>query len=61
MWRVLIKEFGTNEIVDTVEAGASEHSALSVERGININLHEDYYTEIDEDYYTEIEQYEPKK
>lgn len=48
MAKVHIKEFGTNEIVDTIDC-ESPNKAEKVELGLNLNLnHDKYYTEIEE-------------
>lgn len=48
MAKVLIKKFGTNEVVDEIKC-ENKNRAEKVERGVNINLnHDEYYTEIEE-------------
>lgn len=47
MPNVLVKEYGTNAIVDRIPC-ETERSAERVEDGLNINLnHDKYYTEIE--------------
>lgn len=51
MFKVLIKSYKNNGIIDELEACKSERIAEAIERGVNINLnHDEYYTEIVEVY-----------
>lgn len=45
--KVEVIEYSTDEVVNTIECGASKSHAEKVEDGININLnHDEYFTRI---------------
>lgn len=47
MFKILIKSYEKDGIIEELEACQSERIAEAIERGVNINLnHDKYYTEI---------------
>lgn len=51
MFKVLIKSYINDEVIEEFKSYATEREAERLERGVNINLnHDEYYTEIVEVY-----------